>query len=305
VRTLCWTCTGNRGTRSIHKTHRAARTLNDTQKTSLRVFESLNNTRNISRHVFKSSNNTRKTLCRVFKSSVNKWEPSRRVKNRHGEAATRSIRGRSIGSLLYVWCMYTHTCIHTYVRTYMYVYEMGRKKMILKKPVPSYVKFRKRWTRAWMYVGSRPHKPSEESVNLNMQTEQIMTSWRKCEPRSRNTNSNIRFKAVKPENFCRIQNRARSFTKVDNLWSKHLRNDAREANTWKAGTHTQAAVRGSRVLQSLSIQWETSLLSHDKQIHNREFLDRLLKKWGSLLTTSTHLIAGTGSQRHKSIQSIR
>jgi hypothetical protein len=90
--------------------HRAAWTSSDTQKTSRRVSESLNNTGKY-RAVFKSSNNTLKTLCRVFKSSINNRETSRRVKNRHSEAATRSIRERSIGSFPLVY-----TYIHAWKR---------------------------------------------------------------------------------------------------------------------------------------------------------------------------------------------
>jgi hypothetical protein len=101
--------------------HCAAWTSNDTQKTSLRVFESLNN--------------TWKTLCCVFKSSVDNPETSRHVKNRHGEAATRSIRGRSVGSFLCVW-IYTRWAAENDTE---------------KKPVPSYVKFGK----CWIYVSDK------------------------------------------------------------------------------------------------------------------------------------------------------
>jgi hypothetical protein len=114
------------------------------------------------------------------------------------------------------------------------------------------------------YDGSRPHKPSRKGLNLNMQKEQITTCWRKCKLRSRNTNSDIRLKAVKPENFRRIQNRGRSLAKVDNLWSKHTRNDAREANKWTVQTNTQATVRVSGVLQRLGIQQEASMWSRDE-----------------------------------------
>jgi hypothetical protein len=96
----------------------------------------------ISHHVFKSSNNTRKRLCRVFKSLINNRKTSRRVKNRYGEAATRSIRVRSIGRLLYVYtcmcvcvCVCMYVCVCVCVCVCMYVCVCAYVRMYVRKYV--------------------------------------------------------------------------------------------------------------------------------------------------------------------------
>jgi hypothetical protein len=63
-----------------------------------------------------------------------------RVKNRHGEAATRSILGRSIGSLLCVYTYIHHLCMYVCMKT-----RWAAKNDTEKKPVPSYAKFGKCW----------------------------------------------------------------------------------------------------------------------------------------------------------------
>lgn len=83
------------------------------------------------------------------------------------------------------------------------------------------------------------HKPARESVKSNVQKqknyflEEVWALFQEHTFKHSNTQT------VKPENFRRIPNRGRLFIKVDNLWSKHTRNDAREANTckWIAETH--------------------------------------------------------------------
>jgi hypothetical protein len=77
------------------------------------------------------------------------------------------------------------------------------------------------------------HKPARESVKSNVQ-KQKNYFWKEVyAPFQEHTFKHSNTQTVKPENFRRIPNRGRLFTKVDNLWSKHTRNDAREANTCK------------------------------------------------------------------------